>query len=53
MKRARLPRGVRKYIREEKARIKTSAVDQAERERLIVELLARFREYRHEEQRGA
>lgn len=49
----RLPRSVRKFIREEKARIRRSVANPAEHERLIQEMLQRFVHYGTKEKSGA
>mgnify|MGYP001575397953 FL=1 len=42
MKRKRLPKSIRKYIRREKARIRREVLDLKEQERLIQELYQKF-----------
>jgi len=42
MKRKRLPRSLRKFIRKEKARIRREVLDSKEQERLINELYQKF-----------
>jgi len=41
-KRIKLPRGVRKYVRQEKARLRRGILDIEEQERLISELYKRY-----------
>lgn len=41
-KRKRLPKSIRKYIRQEKARIRREVLDVKEQERLIKELIKKF-----------
>ena len=42
MKKKKLPKGLRKYIRKEKARIRREVFDRKEQERLINELYKQF-----------
>lgn len=41
-KKKRLPKGIRKFIRKEKARIRRQVLDEKEQERLIEQLYQKF-----------
>jgi len=43
MSRSRIPRGLRKFIRGEKARIRAATPDRVEAERAVRELVVRYR----------